>query len=281
MARGTHRPTWGEDFPTFPDARLLAEGDSWFTVNSGPIPGFSQNLLHELRFHKPTEIINLARPGDHIRRLVSIASGSELRRQLTVGPGHWDGILLSGGGNDLIDEAEEIILPKADRPAGISDPKSFCDQSKLEEVISEVQTSFRKIAALRDRPLGPGPGVPILTHTYDYATPRDAPARFLFTKLGPWTFPALVRGQVPQAHWVGISDYLADALADAILALASGPDAIANFHVVDTRNTLARAELGHQGNSNDWLNEIHPNADGYEKLAKVIEPVLEPLIGTA
>lgn len=38
--------------------------------------------------------------------------------------------------------------------------------------------------------------------------------------------------------------------------------------MVGTRNSLKRAKLGHPGVSNDWQNEIHPNGDGYEKLAK-------------
>jgi len=72
----------------------------------------------------------------------------------------------------------------------------------------------------------------------------------------------------------------ADTLADGLLALSKGPNAIKNFHVVDTRGLLKRAQLGHPGDSNDWQNEIHPNDDGYKKIAKKIEPVLEPLIGT-
>jgi lysophospholipase L1-like esterase len=39
------------------------------------------------------------------------------------------------------------------------------------------------------------------------------------------------------------------------------------FHVVDTRNLLQRAEIDAKGNSGDWLNEIHPNSDGYRKIA--------------
>jgi hypothetical protein len=37
--------------------------------------------------------------------------------------------------------------------------------------------------------------------------------------------------------------------------------------VVDTRNTLVRANPTERGNSNDWINEIHPNLGGYRKIA--------------
>ncbi len=281
MARGKHRPSFGDlhdhdGFPSFPGARLLAEGDSWFTVSG--LPAF--NLLFALRFHKPTEIVNLAQPGDQIRKMVQIAASSSLRRALSPGGPRWDGILLSGGGNDLIDEADDILLDKADHRPNGTDPADFCDQTKLRALIEDVQDAYRKIAAMRDGPRGPGSQVPMLTHTYDYATPRNAPARFFFARLGPWLFTALKASEVPESHRVAVADYLADTLADGLLALSKGPNAIKNFHVVDTRGLLKRAQLGHPGDSNDWQNEIHPNDDGYKKIAKKIEPVLEPLIGT-
>lgn|GEM_PF-294030 len=280
MSRGKHRPTQGSDVPTFPSARLLAEGDSWFTLNTSPLPGKPQNLLHQLRFHKATEIINLARPGDHIRRMARIASNPALNQALSGSGRRWSGILLSGGGNDFIDEAKRILLKETQRPAGATNPADFCDQARIDRLVNEIQGSYRQIAALRDRPTGPARRIPILTHTYDYATPRDAPASFFIRRLGPWLSEAMRHGGVPRQHWVPIADYLADRLAEALLDLSRGPNAIRNFHVVDTRNTLTRAAFGARGNSNDWLNEIHPNAAGYDKLAKLIEPVLEPLIGT-
>ena len=280
MSRGKHRPTPGSDLPTFPSARLLAEGDSWFTVNTTPLPGKPQNLLHQLRFHKATEIINLARPGDHIRRMATISSNPALTQALSGGGKRWNGILLSGGGNDFIDEAKNILLKRTQRPAGARNPADFCDQARIRRLVNEIQKSYRQIAALRDRPTGPGRRIPILTHTYDYATPRDAPASFFIQRLGPWLIKAMRHGEVPQQHWIPIADYLADRLAEALLDLTRGPNAIKNFHVVETRNTLKRAEFGTTGDSHDWLNEIHPNAAGYDKLAKLIEPVLEPLIGT-
>ena len=84
----------------------------------------------------------------------------------------------------------------------------------------------------------------------------------------------------PESHWVAVADYLIDTLADGLLALSKGPNAIKNFHVVNTRGLLKRAQLGHPGDSNDWQNEIHPNDRGYKKIAKKVEPILESLIGT-
>jgi lysophospholipase L1-like esterase len=55
------------------------------------------------------------------------------------------------------------------------------------------------------------------------------------------------------------------------------PNQISNFHVINTRNTLNRAKLNSKGNSGDWLNEIHPNKNGYKKIARLIEQKLKML----
>lgn len=48
--------------------RILCEGDSWFSI--GAIP--SSNMLVPLRFSQSTLLINLATPGDTIKRMSDI-----------------------------------------------------------------------------------------------------------------------------------------------------------------------------------------------------------------
>jgi lysophospholipase L1-like esterase len=69
---------------------------------------------------------------------------------------------------------------------------------------------------------------------------------------------------VPKSLRIRIAERMLDALADALLELG---DELPAFHVVDTRNLLQRADIDSRGNSGDWLNEIHPNSDGYRKIA--------------
>ncbi len=281
MTRGTFRPsieTWrdyinDQGFPSFPDQNLLAEGDSWFTISGLP----AYNLLFELRFRKQTRIVSCALPGDTIKHMSEIVKNAQLRAALGAGGGRWDAILLSAGGNDLIDAADEILLPKARRTATPQGPRDYCDGPRLDNLIKEIQDGYRRIADARDAPGAAARGVPMLTHTYDYATPRNAPARFFFGHLGPWLFAALKDREVPSADWVPVADYLTDALAEGILALTSGGNVIPAFHVVDTRHSLTRAGRKDRGDSHDWQNEIHPNGGGYEKLARRIEPILDGL----
>ncbi len=44
--------------------------------------------------------------------------------------------------------------------------------------------------------------------------------------------------------------------------------------MVDTQDTITPAALGETGESGDWMNEIHPNHDGYKALAaKIVKRV--------
>ena len=103
------------DFGLFAQ-HLLAEGDSWFAWSRLDFRP-SSNILEALEFDRKTLIVNLAYTGDVMRNMGNSATnpalGSELRGA------SYDGILLSGGGNDLIDALEAtggagpIIVPRA------------------------------------------------------------------------------------------------------------------------------------------------------------------------
>lgn len=255
---------------------ILAEGDSWFSF--GAIPG--DNLLNELRFERRTIIVNAAYPGDTIRHLSELSDTLPLRRMLFARnfAFEWDLILLSGGGNDLIDAARSIIVAP---PAGTSvDPLDYINGPRLATLIDDVQAGYRRLASLRDTSeIQANRDVPIVVHQYDFATPRHSPSKFLGTPVrGPWLAPALDGAGVHDpALRQAISDHLLRALGDGIAALAHGPDAIPNFHVVATRGTLDRADPAATGSSGDWLNEIHPKPKGYRKLGEKIAAAIEAL----
>jgi lysophospholipase L1-like esterase len=235
--------------------------------------------LFELRFRKQTRIVNCGSPGATIVNMASIANSAQLREALSEKIKRWDVILLSGGGNDMINAAGNIIRPKNSRPTKPENIADYCDTNALNALLNDIEGAYRIIAGLRDVPGGLNSGVPILTHTYDYATPRNAPANFIFGPIGPWCHRAFTQLEIPSEAWIELANYLTDSLAERLLELANGPNKISNLHVIDTRGTLTPAALGHRGDSNDWQNEIHPNGGGYEKLAKKrIEPVLYGLL---
>ena len=261
---------------------LLAEGDSWFTIAAIP----SSNLLFELRLAQWTQVLNLAYPGDTLRNIANLANNDDLKRYM-ANPRFayaWDGIVLSGGGNDLIGAATALIRKQA--PAG-SDPlvaSSYVDMPALATLIDGIAEGFRTIVQLRDSAGSPCRGRPVFLHTYDYATPRNAPARFIGAVpiAGPWLYRAFNGSGIDIVLQQRIANLLVDQLADALLGLDSdsgGAAALPAFHVLDTRNTLVMANPTDIGNSNDWLNEIHPNLGGYRKIAARLSALINGVLG--
>ena len=288
MERGTFRPTvvsW-EDMldepahpgvdPAFYKQFILAEGDSWFTL--GGIP--TSNLLWSMRFHQRTMIVNCGRPGDTIKHMSDIEGNHNFRQALADKDIKWNLILLSGGGNDLIDNAKNIIKDKIERGnARPQNIKDYCHQDVLDNLITSIQNSYKNVFAFKEsQAQGQAKGKPVVIHTYDYSTPRNAPARFFSVSLlGPWLYKAFTKKEVHKEDWNSLSDYLIDHLAEGILALANQQE---NIHVVNTRGLLTRAAQDTEGEDGDWLNEIHPDHDGYCKLAKHIDITTSELLNS-
>ncbi len=256
----------GADDPMF-KKRILCEGDSWFSIGGTK----SGNLLEHTMFRQSTMLFNLAKPGDTIKRMSTIAQNPDLHRR--IGDSRfltqWDAILLSGGGNDLIDEAHNIICEPSEG-AGES-YRDYINGLALAVLEVEITQSYVRIASLRE---GPNANTPIFAHVYDYPTPRNAPAKFLGFKVGgPWFYKALRAASVPERYWISISDYLFEWLGGVIIRLQTRID---NFHVIaNTRDTLIRARLNTTGVDGDWANEIHPTDEGYAKMADVVSGELD------
>lgn len=255
--------------PVFHDHLILAEGDSWFSIGGFP----PTNLLYGLRFRKHTMVVSCAKPGDTVSNMSKIVRNDLYKKALSRFGYAWDVILLSGGGNDLIDAAKSIVRKPAERrPRNPSTPGAYVKKAKLAEVLTRVEKGYRKLASVRDRAQSPARGKPIVTHTYDYATPRNEPARFIgFPLLGPWLYEAFSDREVPEDQWIPLANHLIDQLAGTIMKLQQGPAPIDNFHVVDTRGTLKQPDIDDVGPTTHWLNEIHPNHDGYKELGKTME----------
>ena len=86
--------------------RFLAEGDSWFSIGTLN-PAKNSNLLHEMAFSQPCMAVNCAMPGDTLRRMSRMQTDPRFV-QLLCGNAAlpWDAILMSAGGNDLIEAVQ-------------------------------------------------------------------------------------------------------------------------------------------------------------------------------
>jgi lysophospholipase L1-like esterase len=255
---------------------MLAEGDSWFSFGSL----FGNNLLNRLALGRSTLVTSTARPSDTLARMVDWWRDPAFATLIDGGPQglrawKFDAILLSGGGNDLIDavsakRVDQQLLRKL--PPG-SDPASPADCIHPEAWLM-FERYLRENFGMVSRLAANGAlnsATPIFVHTYEYPTPRNAAAA---PGRGPWLLPALVAHGIPPSMHLALAKHLIDRLAGVVRKLA-----LANVHVIDTLGTtLTPADADSEGDSNDWLNEIHPNSKGYGKLAAVWRDAIEAVI---
>lgn len=241
---------------------FLAEGDSWFSLSQMP----SYSLLFGLRFAGSALIINCAQPSDTIRNMVDWRRNEQFASLLgPVDAFRWAGILVSGGGNDLINALDHLIRPyPAAATIDSAEIAQLIDPGNFALFETYLRQNFADLIALRDAPGGPNNGVPIFAHTYDYATPRNAMATFFgFPAFGPWLYPAMLKNNIPEPLWIPLAMELQDKLATILLTLD-----LPNLHVIDTRGVLTPAAVDSVGSDGEWENEIHPSRTGYKKLAQ-------------
>lgn len=248
--------------------KILAQGDSWFSIGALP-PWSTSNVLLELSFTEDVGVVNCAYPGRELRVMADPgACGSFANLMAGKFSWKWDAILISGGGNDLIAAMQDgLILDSSRWSTTTTSVARYVDAAVLNQFCANIASYMQQVIALRDS--GQNVNVPLLFHTYDYAVPRNALAA---PDVGPWMYQVVcAQGKnVPEGDWIALADFLIDKLAGVVTAVAG-----TNVFVVDTRNKLTPAAFGSQGVSGNWQNEIHPTPGGYSRLALSWEDVLE------
>jgi lysophospholipase L1-like esterase len=258
--------------------RFLAEGDSWFSIGA-EVPWRTTNLLLEMSFTRRTCAINCAYPGDELSHMVDWIRSPHFS-SLLLGPRaeKWDAILLSAGGNDLIDASltfpsdrdgnlvpaqNRILLNRPER-GNQDDVSRYVSDAGWTLLRNHLNELFLALIRLRDHDDCPNKGVSIYLHTYSYITPRNAPASWNF-HIGPWLFRAFTAYGIPKNDWWSLFKYLIDLLGDFLISLN-----LPQMHVIETRKvTLKAPAIDSEARSGDWENEIHPTNAGYRKLANL------------
>jgi hypothetical protein len=257
--------------------RILAEGDSWMDRSAM----FHTSLLQKLAPKMDAAgddvlIINLSRFGDTMRRMGGCADG-EFRLWIdTAFAWKFDAILLSAGGNDFIDAARDpdagkgILKDMAGAPLPVLG-RDCLDRNAVDRLVdgylakgfaalyAEVQTSRHA-------------GVPIFLNLYDTPVARNAPA---FPGGRAWLYEAYRKNAIPPQLWPDLTGAIFAEVQSAVAGWASGR---ADLHCVLTTGTLVAADPAATGSSGDWLNEIHPNAAGWEKLAGVWQNAIKKIL---
>jgi lysophospholipase L1-like esterase len=258
---------------------FVAEGDSWFSLSE--LPAFSipptDSMLHQLPFESDVWVLQLAKPGDEIRKMVDWRRNTEFETILKQGFGpRVDGIFLSGGGNDLFAALDQgVILQASPAGADATDPAAYVNAADFAKLAEHIRASYAEVIRMRDARGNACKGAPVFVHTYDVPMPRDAPATVLFARgIGPWMLTALQRlgPAVPEAMYLPISRHVVGLLRDVLMDLDSmqgdAAHRLPNFHVIDTVGTLLPWTPDIEPQESDWVNEIHPSRKGYKQVGQ-------------
>lgn len=259
------------------DLQFLAQGDSWFSIGSVP-PGLNTNLFDGMStLNIAACAVNCAHPGDLLRLMVDTTREPQFMAYLN---GHqsrvWAGLLLSGGGNDVIAAANQspanspdlrLLATQAEWTAAPGGER-YLSNAGWQTFVDHITAVFNELLAARDS--GPNKGVPIIWHSYDISTPRNSPAGF---GIGPWLYPAVVAYEIPEADWESVAVALLGRL-ETLLDHIAANTADGSVHVVRAQGTLIPAPTTDTGATSDWQNELHPTSSGYRRLSAYWQPVL-------
>lgn len=246
--------------------RFLAEGDSWMdrsSVATGSLPEFLAKAMDA--GGDEVLIVNLSMFGHTMRHIGEMVQG-EFAGWIDFW--NFDGILLSAAGNDFIDAARDeapgqgLLRDMAGQPL----PAQGYDCVKQDAVASLVtgylDPNFQVLYdAVRNS--AKNAATPIFLNLYDTPVARDAPAPPGKTA---WLFEAYRKNAIDPSLWPDLTDGIFN---DVQMAITGWQKDRTGVHLVPTDGTLKPALPGDKGDSGDWINEIHPNAKGWKKLAKV------------
>jgi hypothetical protein len=253
---------------------LLAQGDSWFDY----LPG--HDLIKYLRNKHGHKIENVAVGGSTLNDIVygpvpknwlGISQADDIDRMTElvarIQATKPQGLLLSGGGNDIAGEVYFSFLNNA--KSNLNNPNDEVLKGVISETFEKAYDDLIQTAILAAE--GITPAMKIFTHGYDYPWP-DGRGLTMFNLVGPWFDDSFNKKNYPYDGSSGgqlkVRYDIVKVFIDSMNRMLKGlevkyPGQV--FHV-DLRGTL---------NSRDeWANELHPKNPGFEKLADKFNLVL-------
>ena len=265
--------------------RFLCEGDSWFTIGAlNPLK--SANLLQHLRFSQRCWAVNCGYPGDVLSHMIDRSADAKFTSLLLGRPMRrrrpWDALLVSAGGNDLIDAlavppdsaaATDLslrLLRTADEWGAAADGAArYVSAAGWQRFADYLDANLRLLVQLRDDPASESRGVPIFMHTYSIPTPCDRAAG---AGAGPWLLPSLRRYAIPPDDGPALAEHLLRKLA---AALESSAAALPNVHVFNSLGDELGIVRWRDDDDGDWSNEIHLLPSGCAKLGAAWSQAIE------
>lgn len=257
------------------DYFFLCEGDSWMDRSSPvqmSLPFALAKIFRDGARGDDALFINLSRFGHTLRHIADCLNDDFHQWLNTPDMGFtFDALLFSAAGNDFIDAAldpppgQGILKDVRSGPPPASENECIDAQAVATLVIDFLDPNFdklhRTVRASRQRA-----DLPIFLNAYNEPVARNAPA---FPGSGPWLSTAYLRNGIPASLWPDVTRRIFIDVEAAVTGWTK-VDGRDNLFVVPTSAVdLVPADPQSSGSSGDWQNEIHPNAGGWNKLAKV------------
>jgi lysophospholipase L1-like esterase len=251
-------------------AELVTLGDSWlFKYPFGLRPSLTSSL-EKLGYFAA----NSHRFGTSGARLQEMASASSLDklRNCFQNPNPFDpapqALLIGGGGNDVVyryDVPTSTPLYKMLRQA----PAAGVDPLIEDEVHAFIDIKIADLYRTILNSVVGLTGIPILIHDYDHSIPdgRRDPAS------GPWLAPIFAARGISMPLSQDVTRRLIDRVGAMVATVAA--EYPGRVSLVKTAGTLEQDPRYKVDYKLLWANELHPNEDGYDLLAKVVAKQLK------
>lgn len=257
--------------------KFLVEGDSWMDRSAALAPSLLQKLAPEMDIgHEDTLFINLSMFGDTMRRINECLSPLFIQWVNHTFNWKFDAILLSAGGNDFIDAARDpgpgqgILRDMQGLPLPANGSECLNPDAVAALVDEWLDPSFSNFYNVIQA--SKHADVPIFLNSYDTPTARKAPAS---AGGRTWLRESYIKNGIDPTLWPELTGRIFLDIKSTMTGWAKGRT---NVFAVPSEGTLTPAAENSVGSDQDWLNEIHPNARGWGKLATVWRASIKAVI---
>lgn len=244
---------------------VLGLGDSWFDY-------FALDLFDRLEDEQGLEVLSLARAGTRLSAMLDDPVQLLALDDLLLQGRRPAAILLSVGGNDVVNEVLAGLLEAPDpaRPKQVLWKLEARRQCVHVRMAAQLKALLDTLIRLCDRHPG-RPPVPLLLHGYDHPVPDGRGP--LGTRWDAWLAPAFEqRGYACGPATIDAMRELIDELNRMQASVAAGfPGRV---HHVQLTGTLSSAPDEYRRH---WGNELHPTAEGFGLLARRLLKALDQI----
>lgn len=232
-----------EKIRNFKGIKIVSKGDSWFQF-----PFVLKDTIDILS--DEYAILSLDTVGDTLENMVATDEITQAIERENP-----DIFLISGGGNDMF--VNGVFLSWLTPFESNLKPEKYLNEN-FNHFVDKITHLYGGLFTKLSHQY---PEIRIVCHGYDYIIPRKAPfGIFMGNNMQE-------RGIIDRDLQREIMKIVIDRLNNAQIDLVSRfPNRV--FHV-DCRNAV---------NTNDWIDEIHPNSDGFKSLANRFRIVIDNIV---